>query len=93
MKEYQEALDKLVKYSVINYPTWLRAKKQAKILQELVDKAKPRKVIYSIEKDNYYCPNCNRKLSRRIKYYYCPKKDCGQALDFDEPFIEEELEN
>lgn len=93
MDKNQEALDELVKCSVIDYSCWLRAKEQAKILQKLVNKAKPRKVIYSIEKDSYYCPNCNRKLSRRNKYYYCPKKDCGQALDFDEPLIEEELEN
>lgn len=57
-----------------------------KSLQELVDKATPKKVIRKPVKHyvDYYCPNCDRKLSSRTTYHFCPKKDCGQALDWSD---------
>lgn len=62
------------------------------LFKELAEKATPKKIIYSY-KDRYYrCPSCNRKLSRRVQYHFCPKKECGQALDWEDPLIKEELE-
>lgn len=67
---------------------------QEKILQELVEKATPKKVknitdYYSVEIDEYeytlgYCPYCNKDIIFD-KYYqlnYC--SECGQKLDWSE---------
>lgn len=53
-----------------------------KIVEADLLRNKLKKVI--VKNMDYYCPSCNRKLSRRTKYHFCPKKDCGQALDWSE---------
>lgn len=58
------------------------------LLQELVDKATPRKPVgYNYEHDytyfsyvRHYCPSCENKVE--VKNTYCPH--CGQALDWSE---------
>lgn len=56
------------------------------MLNELVDKATPKKPIKSEEQDiryvtKYECPNCHQYFTRRIsKYCY----HCGQALKWEE---------
>ena len=53
------------------------------ILQELVNKATPKKpnrniaIVNGYRQQKHYCPNCNHILIMETKY--C--KDCGQALD------------
>lgn len=59
-----------------------------KILQELVDKATPKKIIPQWRKGydpklyypkSFYCPSCGRKLRIDQFYKWCP--DCNQALE------------
>lgn len=58
-------------------------------LEELVDKATPKKLIFSEEKfDSMFddrvqvliCPNCKRRMRYFHGVLYCP--NCGQALDW-----------
>ena len=91
MTKYQEALNKLVKH--IDFPNSpQRAFDSSKdeprkyyiALQELVDKATPKKIIQKQVKHwiDYHCPSCNHKLRRDTQYKYCPH--CGQALDWSD---------
>ena len=45
-------------------------------LQELVERATPKKVVYCENSETYECDDCGRKLN--TTYKYCP--NCGQAL-------------
>ena len=82
MNKYQEAFVK-IKY-ITNYD--IRAfddnNEEIKLIQELVDKATPKKPI-----DNswsFSCPNCENLevINNGVGYKYC--KNCGQALDWSE---------
>jgi len=83
MNKYQEALDFII--AATNGGNGMV--KELNALQELVDKATPKKPIirrgYSIE--YYHCPNCNAFIA------YCDDEDdyhdycvfCGQAIDWE----------
>ena len=91
MDKYQEALTMMavaikLAYTFDNEEVPKPVIESTTLLQELVNKRKPMKVIQKPVKHyiNYYCPCCNRKLSSKTTYYFCPKKDCGQALDWSD---------
>ena len=79
MKDYQKALDSL---SLGNYeedPDSNEAK--TKLLQELVDKEKPMKVVPFVNFWGYkgfQCPKCGKAINGGD---YCPH--CGQHLDWE----------
>ena len=88
MFKYQEALDQLKhaanEYFVIkeNYFAAEDMVENSNILQELVDKATPKKVtkVTYINSDNlsFDCPVCKTRVLTCFKY--CRK--CGQRLEF-----------
>ena len=106
MSKYQEALNNIVKSCCPNCDTNgckdcsiekicnATAKQWVDTLQELVDKATPKKVNEPDEWGYYGCPVCDgcqyNPLSDTTwalrKAKYCP--DCGQALDWSD--IEDE---
>lgn len=94
MNKYQEALDRAVKDIEYHYADWgndipSERLEEIKLLQELVDKATPKKVSPKWREGydpklyypkSFYCPSCSRQLRRDQSYKCCPK--CGQALDW-----------
>lgn len=93
--KYQEALDAILSFRFCdNYgePQFAFEKEDEviRILQELVDKATPKKVLYLTivdTPDNTYlngnCPNCHYIVdSTNMVEKYC--QYCGQALDWSE---------
>lgn len=83
MNKYQEALEKLREIEQTEN-TW---DVNCDVLQELVDRATPKKPDVNI--NNGYCPNCHqafgleRTQRAMLKPYwlsFCPC--CGQALDW-----------
>ena len=98
MNKYQEALDGLVNVKenfVYHEGKMIQIKniKNAKLLQELVDKATPKKPIkldYKLLLDEgwrYECPICKCAIGINTNAFdytqeegYCPT--CGQALDW-----------
>ena len=82
-EEYQEAFDYYWKIYNERHLGML-ARHYIDILQELVDKATPKKVDkYSRHKDlepTCFCPLCENIVEKEHKY--CT--ECGQALDFKE---------
>jgi hypothetical protein len=86
MNKYQKALDKAKTYKN-DFGIMFRTNysEESILLQELVDKAAPIKVIF----DNRGVPQCPRCQSYssihdgiKGKYRHC--SDCGQALDWSE---------
>ena len=87
--KYQEALDIISSRCV---ETSDNDEKQMDLLQELVDKATPKKlsetkIQYTIEIPAYMvvktCPKCNRKFDyKNMGVNYC--SICGQRLDWEE---------
>ena len=97
MNKYQEALEYLTEEAYSNYfRKYVQTSKEkvflfksAKALQELVDRATPKKPDVNI--NNGYCPNCHQAFGlERTKeamirprwFSFCPY--CGQALDWSE---------
>lgn len=90
MNKYKEALDFAKKHLDSKHDL-----KKVEVLQELVDKATPKKPInrinYRTDINAYYCPNCNGFI---CNYYdkdnecddYCC--NCGQALDWSKKDVE-----
>ena len=88
MNKYQESLDNFVK--ALSLFTNCKSMQEWKSdLQELVDKAAPKKPDVNI--NNGYCPNCHQSfgLERTRQamiiprwFSFCPY--CGQALDWSE---------
>ena len=89
MNKYQEALLKLGEYTVVlswskNQTCSINELNEFKLLQELVDKATPKKPIISSYDEfgyvdfyeHHYCPNCKNKVDKA----YCPA--CGQKIDW-----------
>lgn len=96
--KYQEALDR-VKEIYIYLCDEFNLKKSAvkmnddiEVLQELVDKAVPKKPFYEADGydengeliyDTWICPNCNHYYEVDYDDYdYCP--NCGQAIDWSD---------
>ena len=72
MNKYQEALEKLREIEQTEN-TW---DVNCDVLQELVDRATPKKPY---DKGDYYiCPNCSN--DRCVCGKFCP--NCGQAIDW-----------
>ena len=99
MDKYQEALDyvekcgrceedenckKCVVKNECSFPTAINK------LQELVDKAKPKKPTYlnygGYKIGNYHCPNCNSIIITNNRNATLPKHcdECDQLLDWSE---------
>ena len=83
MDKYQEALKRLKQETAPNtYCADFDKEKYINILQELVDKATPKKVDkYSRHKDlepTYFCPICENIVEKEHKY--CT--ECGQRLEW-----------
>lgn len=95
MNKYQEALEYLTEEAYSNYfRKYVQTSKEkvflfksAKALQELVNKATPKKPDVNI--NNGYCPNCHQAFGlERTKeamirprwFSFCPY--CGQAIDW-----------
>ena len=91
MNKYQEALDYLaVSLQVFDetvddkpYRDELDSKRETarKELQELVDKATPKKPVQK-PAGRKICPNCKRSTAREVSPLYCCI--CGQRLDWSE---------
>lgn len=92
MNKFQQALDNL--FFRATYKGIFKNKRlqrQKDLLQELVDKATPKKVIIdkTINGDDCFCPNCKTSLVdvRNDAYKSFISKHCswcGQALDWGE---------
>ncbi len=90
MNKYQEALDKMIYYN--QDLAELTEEECFKLLQELVDRATPRKVEVVPSDILYFdgvCPNCNKPLFdgtdmffKEKRYKFCAY--CGQAIDWSE---------
>ena len=87
MNREQKALDNIRFYcGHANCDGYLNPKvfEELNVIQELVDKATPKKVIIKKYGDfnigDYYCPHCNQQINEEFEPKYC--KDCGKALDW-----------
>ncbi|MCI5722383.1 MAG: hypothetical protein MR283_00050 [Erysipelotrichaceae bacterium] len=93
MNKYQEALEFLKEWAYENYLIkYIQTSqenvclfKSAKALQELVDKATPKKAKLSNEQkiryvQTYVCPTCGKEFTGGKLSNYCYR--CGQALDW-----------
>lgn len=101
MNKYQEALELLKEYRIgeelnvvdkINYNA--RLDKIIDLLQELVDKATPKKVLFIQFHSAYFmsdcyhsgtCPVCKAENDNYYGDKYC--RHCGQALDWSKDEI------
>lgn len=99
MNKYQEALEYLTEEAYSNYfRKYVQTSKEkvflfksAKALQELVDRATPKKPDYwgdgietddgSTPFDHWDCPHCHHDLNYE-EHIFCP--NCGQAIDWSE---------
>lgn len=102
MNKYQEALDNLVKVSCpkkvsctecnINKICNSTAKEHVDTLQQLVDKATPKKPIYKddlfVSERYFFCAHCGSRLPKsynfidQMMYPYCPY--CGGKQDWSD---------
>ena len=80
MNKYQEALDNLKSLEVFPEENiYVADFGEVDILQELVDKETPMKVIKHL--NNFYrCENCDELFQNFHYQNYCP--NCGQKLDW-----------
>ena len=92
MNKYQEALEvaKIEYFTPTDEGT--KEKQEAyKTLQELVDRATPKKVVYEklFGEDTATCPNCHNGILEQDAFntqiFYSGKycSHCGQALDWE----------
>lgn len=85
MNKYQEALSEVIRMSAQSdepFPT-----EEVEALQELVDRATPKKAKLSNEQkiryvQTYVCPTCGKEFTGGKLSNYCYR--CGQALDWGE---------
>ena len=89
MNKYQEALDFLCDNSKLTQFNIGQSQWASETLQELVDKATPKKVkrideVFNGRVDFHqeFCGNCGAELFEFEELKYC--QDCGQALDWSE---------
>lgn len=90
MNKYQKSLNTLRKEYLNN------ESKECDILQELVDKSTPKKIVIKDSKGSYikfkiYCPTCGKIVDRTNNPYgnmldikYCDQ--CGQRLDWSDEY-------
>ena len=89
MNKYQEALGFLKESAYENYLRhYVQTSKEkvtlfksSEYLQELVDRATPKKPIQKAA-GRTVCPNCERSIAREVSPRYCSV--CGQRLDWSE---------
>ena len=91
MNKYQSALNKIT-FTIADLSSadegWIKDSEAVKTIQELVEKATPKKPIhkntwgYDDIPYTALCPNCEENIGyEAMNYYkYCPV--CGQALDW-----------
>lgn len=96
MNKYQEALEEAKLEYAINTDESEKAKQKAfATLQALVDRATPKMVVDTrietwvdlsgkIHDKFGKCPHCGKELLQRTSPYFCPHKDCGQSLEWEE---------
>lgn len=92
MKKYEHALYRIRGLILQNGQIVEKfAPKSINILQNLVNKAMPKKVVYKKGSDGkrwFFCPNCNEIVPRtsnyidQYKYPFCPY--CGQNMDWSD---------
>ena len=88
MNKYQEALERLHNSLIGEEPYF--EMEHDELLQELVDKATPKKIILKLQRDMFNekemnmpcCPCCQSVLLPIRKVNYCDV--CGQAIDYSE---------
>ena len=80
MNKYQNSLDNFVK-ALSLFTNFKSMHEWKSDLQELVDKATPKKPIQKAA-GRKVCPNCNRSTVREVSPRYC--SICGQRLDWSE---------
>ena len=84
--KYQEALDFLQEECRTIKKG--EAKKYVEVLQELVNKATPKEVIYGKEYISFdHCPTCKEVVPIHVNY--C--SNCGQKLDWEKAVEKKEL--
>lgn len=87
MNKYQEALNTISRF----IEQWADCTEEIKVVQELVDKSKPRKVIFDEIDLAFRCPECGGTSIRTgctdyygiwldIKFTHC--SDCDQKLNW-----------
>lgn len=81
MNKYQEAYSNYFRKYVQTSKEKVFLFKSAKALQELVDKATPKKPIQKAA-GRKVCPNCERSTAKGVSPRYCSV--CGQRLDWSE---------
>lgn len=90
MNKYQEALNKIT-FTIADLSSadegWIKDSEAVKTIQELVDKATPKKPIVESSGDfngvpvydEYYCPSCGERVDDTD--HHC---ECGQRLDWSD---------
>ena len=84
MNKYQDALDFII--AATNGGNGMV--KELNTLQELVDKATPKKyelkseMVDGVKWTHAICPNCKEVIDEFEYYPYCP--NCGQAVDWSD---------
>ena len=80
MNKYQEALKK-IKSDFWDDPAYYGLEEEFNLLQELVDKETPMKVVtWENAKPITRCPKCGAGLERKHRYCW----ECRQKLDWSE---------
>lgn len=92
MNKYQEPFNNIVvEAELMAERCNHKLEKDIKTVQELIDKATPKKPTYVADGysegelvfDTWVCPNCDEDYEVDYHYYdYCP--NCGQAIDWSE---------
>lgn len=84
MNKYREALERLrilEKAKNLHYQNQVAPQVDCDVLQELVDKATPKKPMQKAA-GRKVCPNCERSTVREVSPRYC--SICGQAIDWSD---------
>ena len=96
MNKYQEAKANIINtlIRIVGYPTFAsQVEKDFDVLDELVEKATPKKPIQLENKNRSRCPNCKNQLpfrknalKKQNPRIYCDR--CGQALDWSKEDVD-----
>lgn len=85
--KYQRALDKLTvsdyEHDNSSYGAYLANKADNETIQELVDRATPKKEVLVENGYPYYkCPTCDKETGYEDEVHFC--RYCGQAIYWEE---------